>query len=409
MKTLYLDCGSGAAGDMISAALWELTENKEEFLQEVNSVGIPGVKTYALPAQKQGIFGTHFRVTYNDVEEEPDVLPKDAVAELTPAEDLLYKPGEHHHAHDAAHEQEHHHGHDHSHEHEHHHDRGHEHQHSSLEDVKAVIRGLNVSDKVKDDAQGVYELLAEAESRVHGTTVTEIHFHEVGHMDAIADIVCVCMLMEKLAPDQIIASSVNTGTGKVRCAHGILPIPAPATAYLLQGIPIFHTGVNGELCTPTGAALLKYFASSFGPMPVMNIRDIGYGMGTKDYDTANYFRAFIGETDEGVFRASSAPAVAPAGRHHHDHPVAGSEKQQKAISNRIARSIGHLESVKRMVDGNRDASDVLIQLAAVESSLASTARVIMKEHFKNAVEQTSDDMTDESLENLYGLIDKFIK
>ena len=393
MRTLYLDCGNGAAGDMISAALWELTENREEFLKEVNSIGIPGVKTYALPSQKQGIFGTHFRVTYNDVEEEPDVLPKDAVAELTPAEALLQS----HHDHDHAH----HHHHEHEHEHEHH--------HSSLADVHAIIDGLNVSDKVKEDARNVYAVLAEAESRVHGTTVTEIHFHEVGNMDAIADIVCVCMLIEKLAPDQIIASSVNTGTGKVKCAHGILPIPAPATSYLLQGIPIYNTGVNGELCTPTGAALLKYFAESFGPMPVMNIEDIGYGMGTKDYEVANYFRAFIGETDEGLSLASSAPPVPAKHGHTHEHPVATSDKQQKAISNRIARSIGHLESVKRMVDGNRDAADILIQLAAVESSIASTSRVIIKEHFKGAVEQARDNGSDETIENLYGIIDKFIK
>lgn len=391
MRTLYLDCGNGAAGDMISAALWELTENKEAFLEEVNSIGIPGVKTYALPSQKQGIFGTHFRVTYNDVEEEPNVLPADSLVELTPEEDLK-------HAHDTDHE---HHDHDHAHHHEHH--------HHSMADVEEIIRSLNVSEKVKEDAIGVYHTLAEAESVVHGTTVTQIHFHEVGQMDAIADIVCVCMLIEKLAPDQILASSVNTGTGKVKCAHGILPIPAPATSHLLHGIPIYNTGVNGELCTPTGAALLKYFVDAFGPMPVMNITDIGYGMGTKDYETANYFRAFIGETDEGLDRVSSAPPRPREHEHHHDHPVSASEKQRKAVSNRIARSIGHLESVKRMVDGNRDASDILIQLAAVESSIASTARVIMKEHFKGAVEHAAEHDSEESLTELYGLIDKFIK
>lgn len=385
MKTLYLDCGNGAAGDMISAALWELTENKEEFLEEVNSIGIPGVKTYALPTQKQGIFGTHFRVTYHDIEETPNVLPKDAIVELTPEEDLK-----------VAH-----------HEHEHRHDHEHHHEHHSLSDVKTIIGNLNVSDRVKEDAQKVYDVLAEAESHVHGTTVTEIHFHEVGNMDAIADIVCVCMLIEKLAPDQIIASSVNTGTGKVKCAHGILPIPAPATSYLLQGIPIYNTGVNGELCTPTGAALIKYFADSFGPMPVMNIEDIGYGMGTKDYDVANYFRAFLGEAEDVSGKEGTTPRS--AGRHHHEHPVSADEAQRKAISNRIARSIGHLESVKRMVEGNRDASDILIQLSAVESSIASTSRVIMKEHFKGAVEHATEQQSEESLESLYGIIDKFIK
>lgn len=396
MKTLYLDCGNGAAGDMISAALWELTENKEEFIEEVNSIGIPGVKTYALPSQKQGIFGTHFRVTYNDIEEMPDVLPKDAIVELTPEEDL--KVGHHGHHHEHEHEHEHHHDHD------HHHD----HQHHSLGDVKTIIGGLNVSDKVKEDAQNVYDILAEAESHVHGTTVTEIHFHEVGNMDAIADIVCVCMLIEKLAPDQIIASSVNTGTGKVKCAHGILPIPAPATSYLLHGIPIYNTGVNGELCTPTGAALIKYFADSFGPMPVMNIEDIGYGMGTKDYDVANYFRAFLGEAEDIAGKEGTTPRATGHGRAH-EHPVASDDAKRKAISNRIARSIGHLESVKRMVDGNRDASDILIQLSAVESSIASTSRVIMKEHFKGAVEHAAEYDSDESLESLYGIIDKFIK
>lgn len=380
MKTLYLDCGNGAAGDMISAALWELTENKEEFIEEVNSIGIPGVKTYALPTQKQGIFGTRFRVTFNDIEETPNVLPKDAIVELTPEEDLKYAHHEHHH----------------------------EHEHHSLGDVKTIIGNLNVSDKVKKDAQAVYDILAEAESHVHGTTVTEIHFHEVGNMDAIADIVCVCMLIEKLAPDQIIASSVNTGTGKVKCAHGILPIPAPATSYLLHGIPIYNTGVNGELCTPTGAALIKYFAGSFGPMPVMNIEDIGYGMGTKDYDVANYFRAFLGEAEDVSGKEGTTPRSA-GHRHHHEHPVSADEAQRKAISNRIARSIGHLESVKRMVEGNRDASDILIQLSAVESSIASTSRVIMKEHFKGAVEHATEQQSEESLESLYGIIDKFIK
>lgn len=381
MKTLYLDCGNGAAGDMISAALWELTENKEEFIEEVNSIGIPGVKTYALPTQKQGIFGTHFRVTFNDIEETPNVLPKDAIVELTPEEDLKYA----HHEHER-----------------------HEHEHHSLGDVKTIIGNLNVSDRVKKDAQAVYDILAEAESHVHGTTVTEIHFHEVGNMDAIADIVCVCMLIEKLAPDQIIASSVNTGTGKVKCAHGILPIPAPATSYLLHGIPIYNTGVNGELCTPTGAALIKYFAGSFGPMPVMNIEDIGYGMGTKDYDVANYFRAFLGEAEDVSGKEGTTPRSA-GHRHHPEHPVSADEAQRKAISNRIARSIGHLESVKRMVEGNRDASDILIQLSAVESSIASTSRVIMKEHFKGAVEHATEQQSEESLESLYGIIDKFIK
>ncbi|MFA6948838.1 MAG: nickel pincer cofactor biosynthesis protein LarC, partial [Eubacteriales bacterium] len=136
----------------------------------------------------------------------------------------------------------------------------------------------------------------EAESSVHGVPVDEIHFHEVGTMDAVADITAVCMLMEQLAPQRVVVSPVHVGSGHVHCAHGILPVPAPATAYILRGIPIYGGAVKGELCTPTGAALLRHFASEFGDMPVMKLSDVGYGMGKKDFDTANCVRAMLGET-----------------------------------------------------------------------------------------------------------------
>lgn len=252
----------------------------------------------------------------------------------------------------------------------------------------------------------VYHLLAEAESSVHGTTVSEIHFHEVGMTDAIADIVCVSMLMDALSPDVVMASYVQTGSGKVKCAHGVLPIPAPATAYLLQGIPIYSTEINGELCTPTGAVLLKYFVDSFGPLPVMNIEGIGYGMGAKDYEHGNYLRAFLGETDfnpelDVEARVEESP--------HPEHPVVSDEAQKKVITNRIARSVGHLNSVKRMVQDNRDANEILNQLAAVESSIAGTARVIIKEHFKEAVDEAKSSGDEDSLKDLYQVVDRFIK
>lgn len=162
-----------------------------------------------------------------------------------------------------------------------------------------MIDRLDVSAQVKADAKAVYALIAEAESAVHGRPVTEIHFHEVGMMDAVADVVGVCLLMEQLAPEQVIASPVHTGSGHVHCAHGILPVPAPATAMILEGIPSYSNGVKGELCTPTGAALLKHFANRFGDRPVMTVSAIGYGMGKKDFDQANCVRAFLGES-EGV-------------------------------------------------------------------------------------------------------------
>ena len=264
MKTLYLECGMGAAGDMLTAALLELTGDRQAFVDRMNALGLPGVQVAAEPAVKCGITGTHMKVTVDGAEEEA---------------------GDSHH-----HEHEHHHEHGHEHDHGHHH-------HASAADIDTLIGSLDVSDRVKADAKAVYALIAEAESRVHGRPVTEIHFHEVGTMDAVADVVGVCLLMEQLSPEQVLASPVHTGSGHVRCAHGILPVPAPATALILEGIPSYSAGVKGELCTPTGAALLKHFVTRFGDRPVMTVSAIGYGMGKKDFEQANCVRAFLGESE----------------------------------------------------------------------------------------------------------------
>ena len=289
MKTLYLECGMGAAGDMLTAALLELTKDRQAFIDRMNSIGLPGVQVAAEPAVKCGITGTHMRVTVNGEEEEPG----DAEA---------HHPHEHHdhdheHPHEHPHDHEHNHEHDHEHPHDHEHSHGH-HHHSSMKDIETLIDGLAVSERVKADARAVYGLIADAESKVHGRPVTEIHFHEVGTMDAVADVVGVCILMEMLAPDRVMASPVHAGSGRVRCAHGILPVPAPATALILQGIPSYGGQVAGELCTPTGAALLKHFVSQFGDRPVMAVEAIGYGMGKKDFEQANCVRAFLGESGE---------------------------------------------------------------------------------------------------------------
>ena len=270
MKTLYLECTMGAAGDMLTAALLELTEDRQAFIDKMNALGLPGVTVTAEPAVKCGITGTHMKVTVNGAEEE--------------SEDV--HDGHHHDHH-----------HDHDHEHYHDHDHEHHHHHASVADIEALIDGLKVSDKVKADAKAVYALIADAESRVHGRPVSEIHFHEVGTMDAAADVIGVCLLMEQLAPEQVIVSPVHTGSGHVHCAHGILPVPAPATALLLEGIPSYGGQVKGELCTPTGAALLRYFASRFGDRPVMATAAVGYGMGKKDFEQANCLRAFLGESE----------------------------------------------------------------------------------------------------------------
>ena len=168
-----------------------------------------------------------------------------------------------------------------------------------MHDIEHIVCShLPISDKVKKDVMAVYNLIAQAESTVHGTTVDQIHFHEVGNLDAIADITAVCVLFEKIAADKVVASPVHVGSGQVRCAHGILPVPAPATAFILKSIPIYGGQIKGELCTPTGAALLKYFVDEFGSMPVMSSDQIGYGMGKKDFAKANMLRTFIGEADD---------------------------------------------------------------------------------------------------------------
>ena len=278
MKTLYLDCSMGAAGDMLTAALLELLPDPDAFIGKLNGIGIPHVTFSRESAVKCGITGTHVSVKVDGVEEGEEA---------------------HDHHHDHEHDHPHEHMHDHDHDHEHHHDHAHgHHHHSSLGDIREIISGLSVSKTVKANAAAVYESIAEAESHAHGRPVTEIHFHEVGSLDAVADVTAVCLLMEALSPDEVVVSPVHVGSGTVRCAHGILPVPAPATAYLLRDVPIYGGEITGELCTPTGAALLRHFASRFGAMPEMRVRSIGYGMGKKDFAAANCVRAMLGEAEE---------------------------------------------------------------------------------------------------------------
>ena len=277
MKTLYIECNMGAAGDMLLASLAELTGDVKACEEKLNSLGIPDVTYDFEKSVKCGIEGTHAHVAVHGVEEDEHMHE--------------HHHEEHHHEH--VHEEHtHSHEHEHGHEHDHHH-----HHHTHMSDIENIINGLNVSDKVKADALAVYDLIAEAESKAHGKPITDIHFHEVGTMDAVADIVGVCVLLEQIGADKIVVSPLATGFGQVRCAHGILPVPAPATASIIEGIPTYSGDVEGELLTPTGAALLKHFADSFGTRPVMAIEKTGYGMGRKDFAKANMLRTFIGEAD----------------------------------------------------------------------------------------------------------------
>lgn len=271
MRTIYLDCSMGAAGDMLMAALLELLPEKDTFLQKMQSLGLPGLEISAEPSVKCGITGTHMRVLIHGEEEGH---PHEHAVE------------EHAHSHADASEAAHAHVH------------VHPHHHTDLNELTHRISHLNVSEAVRSDILAVYQSIADAESRVHGVPVEQIHFHEVGSLDALADVTGVCLLMELLAPEQVLASPVHVGSGQVRCAHGILPVPAPATALLLEGIPIYGGSIRGELCTPTGAALLRRFVTRFGPLPPMRVEKTGYGMGTKDFEAANCVRAMLGQTEE---------------------------------------------------------------------------------------------------------------
>jgi uncharacterized protein (TIGR00299 family) protein len=252
MTVLYLECGTGAAGDMLTGALMELLseEKQKEVMTVLNSM-MEGVTLTKETVRRSGIAGTLVHVQINGEEEG----------------------------------------------HEHHHDH---HHHTSLKDISERVQSFALPDQVREDVMQVYESIAEAESHAHQMPVSEVHFHEVGMKDAIMDITAVSYLFYILHPDRIIASPVNTGYGTVQCMHGILPVPAPATAYLLQNIPTFtdHDNDPGELCTPTGAALLKHFVTSFGDQPVMKVQQTGYGMGQKEFRTLSCVRAFLGEEEK---------------------------------------------------------------------------------------------------------------
>lgn len=246
MRTLYIDCSMGCAGDMLTAALLELHPDKDDFLSRMNAaLGGKAVLT-AAPDSKCGIIGTHVTVLINGDEE----------GEKT-----------HHH-----------------------------HEHTSITEIMAFIDSVPLDEAIRVNAKKVYSIIAEAESRVHGHPMENVHFHEVGSLDALADVLSVCALMHELAPERILASEVNVGSGTVRCAHGVLPVPAPATELILRGVPIYSRQIKSELCTPTGAALLKFFVLKFGAMPTMQVENVGCGTGKKDFKCANVVRAFIGET-----------------------------------------------------------------------------------------------------------------
>ena len=249
MRTLYIDCGMGAAGDMLTAALLALLEEKRQadFLREINEALAGKAVVSAAPDVKCGVQGLHVTISINGDEE---------------GEELRH----HHH-------------------------------HTSIREIRDFLKAVPVSETVRRDAISVFDRIAAAEAAVHGQEMENIHFHEVGSIDAVADVLGVCLLMEKLAPEQVLASPVNVGGGTVKCAHGVLPVPAPATERLLRGVPYYEGEIKSELCTPTGAALLGHFVGRFGPMLPLRVAACGYGTGRKDFGRLNAVRILLGESE----------------------------------------------------------------------------------------------------------------
>ena len=239
---------------MLTAALLELSDDRDSALKRINSLGLKGVSVTSRQVARAGLAGTLVEVSANGVTE-----------------------GEHGH--------------------EHHHGHGHEHHHATMAEIGALIDALDASDSVKSHVREVYRLIADAEAKAHGRPVSEIHFHEVGTLDAISDIASVSLLLEMLGPARVVASVPEVGGGFARCSHGMIPVPAPATVNILKGIPFSSGAAECELLTPTGAALLRHFAAEFGAMPTMAVERIGVGCGHRELDgRANVVRAFLGES-----------------------------------------------------------------------------------------------------------------
>ncbi|MGG3562378.1 nickel pincer cofactor biosynthesis protein LarC [Neobacillus rhizosphaerae] len=291
MNILYLDCQSGISGDMTLSALIDLGADITYIREQLMKLPIDPFSLNVKQVDKKGMSAKQLDLHFKE-----EVHVHDA---------HLHDHGHHHHHEDHSHSHSGHHHHhvDHSHTHgeHHHHHGGHEHSHSehhhhSHRKASTILNMINESElplRVKERSSAVFQVIAEAEGKIHGMDPRDVHFHEVGAMDSIIDVIGVCLALENLDINKIIASPVPTGYGKVMMAHGLYPIPAPATAEILRGVPLADFHVKGELTTPTGAGFLKALVDDYGHMPAMSIERIGYGAGKKNFEHPNVLRVLL--------------------------------------------------------------------------------------------------------------------
>ena len=281
MNILYMDCFSGISGNMTIGAFLDLGVDEKMFLNELNKLNVDGYKIEISKKLKNGIEGTYFDVILESEEHESHD-----------------HGNEHDHKHDHKHQHEHQHGHLNDHEHKHDHDEhSHHHNHRNLYDIEKIIDDSELSSKVKELSKKIFNYVAVAEAKVHGKAISEIHFHEVGAIDSIVDIIGTAICIDSLNIDKIVASKLHVGMGFVKCQHGLMPIPAPATLEIIKNgkIPVYSKGIEGELVTPTGAAIVAALADEFGNQPDMEIERIGYGSGFKDFEIPNMLRLTLGK------------------------------------------------------------------------------------------------------------------
>lgn len=285
-RVLYFDCFSGISGDMTIGALIDLGVDSSYLMEQLKSLNIDGYKIEITKRLKKGISGTDFNVILEENHSHHNHEHCETVHEHghceSPAHNHSYEHEyEHdheHYAHAEAHKKD---------EHEHHHSR-------NIKDIFEIINSSPLNDNIKNMSREIFKVIAEAEAKIHGKAIDEVHFHEVGAVDSIIDIIGTAICIDKLAVDEIIASPVNVGSGTVKCQHGIMPVPAPATAEILRGIPVYSGEIKKEMTTPTGAAILKVLAKEFISMPEVEIENIGYGIGKRDLEEqANVLRVIL--------------------------------------------------------------------------------------------------------------------